>query len=461
MNKKNSSGPPDVAGKPPLAFFEFSAAVARLSRRFRVDVSPIVRAVALTQSLLLAKLGYRGSQRLVAKIGASAHAANHHRTEDNVLAVLAKTESAVGALAAAPSLGPAGEHAQRTAELLWTLLQQSPELDSLYVADDTGQMLMALRYPVPAIRRITRGAGAGELAIETWQYKLPPEVDAQQRFATQRIESFRGGYDPRLQRWYQQARQVQRPVWTAPYIFAATQELGVTYALTSKRRAAEGSPRLLVVGGDVSLGRLSQFVRLFASDGRGDSAVLGALHDQMLGDGTAGSAGGAAFSFDHDARPYLAQASPSGSPRRMTVMFTDIEGFTRISESMETNVLVRMLTEYFNLATGVLARYGGVIDKFMGDGIMVLWGAPADLKDAAYRACLAALQLHIEMGALNRKRRADGAARISHPHRHPYRRGDRGGAGLERPAVLHGPWATWSTWRAASRASTSSWARTR
>ena len=110
----------------------------------------------------------------------------------------------------------------------------------------------------------------------------------------------------------------------------------MTYALTSKRRAAEGSPRLLVVGGDVSLGRLSQFVRLFASDGRGDSAVLGAdfqvlarsdqpgvlrqpeppagvlgaLHDQMLGDGTAGSAGGAAFSFDHDGRPYLAQASP-------------------------------------------------------------------------------------------------------------------------------------------------------
>ncbi|WP_309933588.1 adenylate/guanylate cyclase domain-containing protein [Variovorax paradoxus] len=556
MNKKNSSWSADGAGKPPLAFFEFSAAVARLSRRFRVDVSTIVSAVALTQSLLLATLGYWGSQRLVAKIGATAHAANHHRTEDNMRAVLARTESTVGALAGAPSLGPAGEHAQRTAELLWTLLQQSPELDSLYVADDTGQMMMALRYPVPAIRRIVRGAGTGELAIETWQYKLPPapEVDAQQRFATQRIESFRSSFDPRLQRWYQEARQMRRPVWTAPYSFAATQELGVTYALTSKRRHAEGSPRLLVVGGDVSLGRLSEFVRLFASDGRGDSAllgtgsqvlarsdqpgvlrrpepptgVLGALHGQMLGEAAAGSAGGAAFSFDHEGRSYLAQASripsagwqlvswvpedfvlgdlrravlwwlllglallaaalfvslqlsrlvtspveklaqtarrigllelddlprepsrvleiqhldqaldesarslrafskfvpvdvisqlvaegqalaPSGSPRRMTVMFTDIEGFTRISESMEANVLVRMLTEYFNLATRVLARYGGVVDKFMGDGIMVLWGAPADLKDAEYRACLAALQLHIETSALNRKWRADG-----------------------------------------------------
>lgn len=79
MNKKNSSGSAEGAGKPPLAFFEFSAAVARLSRRFRVDVSTIVSAVALTQSLLLATLGYWGSQRLVARIGASAHAANQDR----------------------------------------------------------------------------------------------------------------------------------------------------------------------------------------------------------------------------------------------------------------------------------------------------------------------------------------------------------------------------------------------
>ena len=117
-----SSGSPDVAGKPS---FEFAAArtlpvtgpeaPSRRSRRFRVDVGTIVSAVALAQSLLLVSLGYWGSQRLVSNIGTSAHKANHNRTEDKVLAFLAKAESVVGAIGSAPSLSPAGEHADRTA----------------------------------------------------------------------------------------------------------------------------------------------------------------------------------------------------------------------------------------------------------------------------------------------------------------------------------------------------------
>jgi len=95
--------------------------------------------------------------------------------------------------------------------------------------------------------------------------------------------------------------------------------------------------------------------------------------------------------------------APNGSPRRVTVMFTDVEGFTSISESMPPAVLVGQLTDYFNLAARVFARHGGVIDKFIGDGIMVLWGAPADLPDAEYKACLAALELQAEMRALNRQ----------------------------------------------------------
>jgi adenylate cyclase len=100
--------------------------------------------------------------------------------------------------------------------------------------------------------------------------------------------------------------------------------------------------------------------------------------------------------------------APSGSPRCITAMFTDVEGFTTISESMEADVLVRQLTEYFNLAAGIFARHGGVVDKFMGDGIMVLWGAPSDLEDAEYRACVAALELHAEMDVLNGKWRGEG-----------------------------------------------------
>lgn len=559
MNK-NWSGNPEAAGKPLLKSAGGTVPPAASlvappgrSRRFRVDVGTIVSAVALAQSLLLVSLGYWGSQRLVSRVGVSAHKANHDRTEDKVLAFLHKAESVINAVGSAPSLRPAGEHSEKTSELLWTLLQQSPELDSIYVSNEKGQMLMALRYPVPAMRHIERGE---EFTTETWQYKLPLDAEAsvQQRYATQRLDAFRSDYNPTKRSWYTQAHDAGGPVWTQPYVFAAAQELGVTYALPSKRSYADSSAQALVVAGDVSLGRLSDFVRQFNNDGYGDSAllsadfrvlarsdmpgvlhkleppsgVLGALHAHMVATGTAGSGSDTAFAFAYEGHRYLVQTSlipstgwqlvswvpeevllgdlrrtvlwglvlavaflaialflslklsklvtapvenlshiarriglleldnlprepsrvleiqhldqalddsarslkafskfvpvglinqlideghtlgPSGSPRRVTVMFTDVEGFTSISESLDTDVLVGMLTEYFNLATGVFARHGGMVDKFIGDGIMVLWGAPSDLKDAEYRACVAALELHEEMSALNRKWREQG-----------------------------------------------------
>jgi adenylate cyclase len=100
--------------------------------------------------------------------------------------------------------------------------------------------------------------------------------------------------------------------------------------------------------------------------------------------------------------------TPTGEPRRITVMFTDIEGFTRISEAIETQVLVDQLTEYFNVATRVIARHGGTVDKFIGDSIMVLWGAPSPLDDAEYEACVAALDLQAELAALNARWAAQG-----------------------------------------------------
>ncbi|WP_431769292.1 adenylate/guanylate cyclase domain-containing protein [Variovorax paradoxus] len=527
----------------------------RKPRRFRVDVGTVVSAVALSQSLLLVALGYWGSQRLVSSIGQSAHKANHDRTEDKVLAFLAKTESVVGAISDSPNLRPAGDNSGQTAELLWTLLQQSPELDSTYVANNDGQMLMVLRYPALAVRQISRGPA---FTTETWQYKPASNVpgDVRQRYGTTRIEAYRSSYDPTQRSWYLQARQAKGPIWTQPYVFAAAQELGVTYAQPSRRGPDEGSGGAMVVAGDVSLGRLSEFVRLFSSgSGQGNSAllsadyqvlarsdvpgvvrelapakggILGALHEHMAADGLAAGPHDTSFSIAFEGKRYLVQHSripstgwqlvswvpedmllgslqrtvlwglllaviflaatlllslrlsklvtspvenlsriarriglleldnlprepsrvleiqhldqaldesarslkafskfvpvdvinrliaeghtlaPSGSPRRIAAMFTDVEGFARISESLEPDVLVGMLTEYFNLAARVFAQHGGVIDKFIGDGIMVLWGAPADLRDAEYQACTAALQLHAEMGELNRKWRAQG-----------------------------------------------------
>ncbi|WP_236904062.1 hypothetical protein [Comamonas serinivorans] len=77
-------------------------------RRFRVDVGTIITLVVVVQSLLLLGLGYWGAQRLVGAMGESVHRADHLRVEDKIHAFLAKAASVVSAMAASPSLEPAG-----------------------------------------------------------------------------------------------------------------------------------------------------------------------------------------------------------------------------------------------------------------------------------------------------------------------------------------------------------------
>jgi adenylate cyclase len=138
----------------------------------------------------------------VSEVGTAAHKINHDRVEDNVLAFLSKTAAVVRAVADSPSLHAAGEDGDQTAEMLWTLLEQTPELDSLHVATDDGHLVTALRYPSPAIRQVLRGPG---FSTETWQYKRSPDTeggDAKQRFATNSISAFRSDYDPTQRVWF-------------------------------------------------------------------------------------------------------------------------------------------------------------------------------------------------------------------------------------------------------------------
>lgn len=92
---------------------------------------------------------------------------------------------------------------------------------------------------------------------------------------------------------------------------------------------------------------------------------------------------------------------PDGQLMELTVMFTDIADFTHISATVPPGVLMPQLTAYFNAVTDILVKHGGTIDKYMGDGMMILWGAPAPLEDAPYRACRAALEIRDSLGDLN------------------------------------------------------------
>ena len=80
-----------------------------------------------------------------------------------------------------------------------------------------------------------------------------------------------------------------------------------------------------------------------------------------------------------------------GDKKEISIFFSDIRGFTTISESLEPNELVNLLNEYLSAMTEICLQYNGTIDKYMGDAIMAFWGAPLPEREHAYLACLSAI----------------------------------------------------------------------
>jgi adenylate cyclase len=82
-----------------------------------------------------------------------------------------------------------------------------------------------------------------------------------------------------------------------------------------------------------------------------------------------------------------------GEEKRVTVLFGDIRGFTTISEGMVPGVLLGHLNRYFDGMVDIVNRYEGTVNKYNGDNIMVLWGAPLEVKDQARKAVECALEM--------------------------------------------------------------------
>jgi adenylate cyclase len=85
------------------------------------------------------------------------------------------------------------------------------------------------------------------------------------------------------------------------------------------------------------------------------------------------------------------EAKLGGSVREVTLFFSDLAGFTSLSEKVQPQELVDMLSSYLEAMTGVIQTQQGTVDKFMGDGIMAVWGAPKPSDDHAAMACEAAV----------------------------------------------------------------------
>jgi adenylate cyclase len=97
-----------------------------------------------------------------------------------------------------------------------------------------------------------------------------------------------------------------------------------------------------------------------------------------------------------------------GEKKDLTVLFSDIRGFTSISERMSPEALVKFLNEYLTRMTDVVFRYDGLLDKYIGDAIMAVWGAPLDQPDHVQRACNTALDMVEELRKLRKQWVAEG-----------------------------------------------------
>ncbi len=81
-----------------------------------------------------------------------------------------------------------------------------------------------------------------------------------------------------------------------------------------------------------------------------------------------------------------------GEKKEITVFFSDIRGFTTMSEALSPEQLVQLLNEYLSRMTDIVLGYRGTVDKYMGDAIMAFWGAPVPTNEHAFLACLASVR---------------------------------------------------------------------
>jgi len=94
--------------------------------------------------------------------------------------------------------------------------------------------------------------------------------------------------------------------------------------------------------------------------------------------------------------------------REVTILFSDIRDFTMLSETLQPREVLELLDEYFGQMTHIVMARGGIVNKFLGDGMLACWGVPDSSEDHAERAMRAALDMRGKLGELNVRRVSQG-----------------------------------------------------
>jgi len=97
-----------------------------------------------------------------------------------------------------------------------------------------------------------------------------------------------------------------------------------------------------------------------------------------------------------------------GERRKVTIMMTDLRGFTALSERLKPEQVVQMLNSYFEIMVDVVLQYNGTINEIIGDALLVIFGAPQEMSDRAQQAIACAIEMQNAMAKVNEQNRAQG-----------------------------------------------------
>jgi len=97
-----------------------------------------------------------------------------------------------------------------------------------------------------------------------------------------------------------------------------------------------------------------------------------------------------------------------GERRRVTIMITDLRGFTALSEQLEPEQVVQMLNLYFEVMVDIILQHNGTINEIIGDELLIIFGAPQEMPDRAQKAIACAIEMQNAMASVNEENHAQG-----------------------------------------------------
>jgi class 3 adenylate cyclase len=199
----------------------------------------------------------------------------------------------------------------------------------------------------------------------------------------------------------------QRAIWVTVIVTAIAAILGLLFAALVGGGITRPVRLLLQGARDVEAGQLDRLIDVVTRDEIGQ---LTAAFNRMVGQ--LRQKEDMRRTFGRYIDPRVAEglinqsgaAATEGQRRVMTVMFCDMKGFTRLSEGMTPQGLVKVMNRYLSTMSEPIRAQQGIIDKYIGDAIMAYWGPPfTDEADEARLACLAALDMMDRIGGLRKE----------------------------------------------------------